>query len=151
MPVLSQRILQRMFLGFVAGALAVLVFHQGIVTVLFNLGLTPLAPYRTMLVPPFGVPAIVSLCFWGGVYGALFGAVAPRLPAPLWAAGLAIGLLAMLIGWFVVAPLKGLPIAVGFVPWPMARSLLINLTWGLGTGLLLPLLSPRRLRRRALG
>lgn len=148
MPLLPQRI----FLGAVAGALAVLVFHQGVVTLLFDLSLTPLAPpYRTLLVPPFGVPAIVSLCFWGGVYGALFGAVAPRLPAPLWAAGLAIGLLAMLIGWFVVAPLKGLPIAVGFVPWPMARSLLINLTWGLGTGLLLPLLSPRRLRRRALG
>ncbi len=147
MPLLPQRI----FLGAIAGALAVLVFHQGVVMLLFNVGLTPLAPYRTLLVPPLGVPAIVSLCFWGGVYGAGFGALAPRLGVPLWVGGLALGLLAVLVGWFVVAPLKGLPVATGFAAWPMARSLLINLIWGLGTGLLLPLLTPRASRRRALG
>ncbi len=140
----------RIFLGFVAGALAVLVFHQGMVMILFDLGLTLLAPYLTMLVPPLWVPAIVSLCFWGGVYGALLGAVSRRLHLPPLVGGLAIGLLAVLVGWLIVAPLKGQPIAAGFALWPMARSLLINLTWGIGTALLLPLLTPRALRRRAL-
>lgn len=146
MPLLPQRI----FLGFVAGAIAVLVFHQGVVSILHSLGLSPLGPYRTVLVPPFWVPAIVSLCFWGGVWGALFGAVAWRLPVPLWVGGMAIGLLAMLVGWFIVAPIKHLPMAAGYAAWPMARSLLVSLAWGIGTSILLPLLTPRPLRRRAL-
>lgn len=142
---------QRIFLGCVAGALAVLVFHQGMVTLLHGLGLLAQPPFRTVLVPPFWLPAIVNHCFWGGLYGALFGALAPQLRLPLWAGGLALGLLAVLVSWFIVAPLKGQPVAAGFAAWPLARSLLINLTWGLGTGLLLPLLRPRPLRRRALG
>ncbi len=142
---------QRGFLGFVAGALAVLVFHQGMVAVLHSLGLLTQAPFRTLPVAPFWIPSIVSLSFWGGVYGAVFGALAPRIRMPLWLASVGLGLAAVLIGWFIVAPLKGQPMAAGFAAWPMARSLLINLTWGLGTGLLLPLLTPRPLRRRVHG
>jgi hypothetical protein len=136
---------QRVFLGFVAGALSVLTFHQGMVTVLHFLGLARQAPFQTNLVPPLGVPAIVSLCFWGGLYGAAFGALLPRFRMPSWLAGVGLGVVAVLIGWFVVAPLKGQPLAAGFAAWPMERSLLINLTWGFGVGLLLPLLSPRPL------
>jgi hypothetical protein len=142
---------QPMFLGFVAGAISVLTFHQGCVGLLHALGLNPLAPYRTVLVPPLWIPLIVSLAFWGGVYGALFGAVMPRLRIPFWVGGLGIGLLAVMVAWFVVAPIKGLPIAAGFAPWPMARSLLVNLTWGVGTSVLVLLLSPRPLWRRAHG
>jgi hypothetical protein len=75
----------------------------------------------------------------------------PRLRLPAWAGGLLLGLMAALIGWFVLAPLKHQPFAAGFAAWPMARSLLVNLAWGLGTGLLVPLLSPRPLWRRAHG
>jgi hypothetical protein len=142
---------QRIFLGFVAGCLSVLVFHQGMVALLHAMGLIAQGPFRTTPVPPFGFPAIVSLSFWGGVYGAVFGAASARIQIPILLAGLGLGLMAALIGWFVVAPLKGQPIAAGFAAWPMERSLLINLTWGLGVGLLLPLLTPRPLRRRALG
>jgi hypothetical protein len=148
---------QRFFLGFVAGALSALTFHQGVVSALHMFGLARQAPFQTLLIPPFGVPAIVSLCFWSGLYGAAFGALMPRFRVPLWLAGVGLGAIAVLVGWFIIAPLKGLPIAAGFDEWPMARSLLINLCWGLGVGLLLPLLSPRPLlsrrspRRRALG
>jgi hypothetical protein len=135
----------RAFLGFVAGALAVLTFHQGMVTVLHLAALTPGVAYRTMPVPPFGVPGIVSLSFWGGVYGALFGLISPRLKQPSWLCGIGVGLVASLVAMFIVAPLKGNAIAYGWAAWPIGRSLLINGVWGLGLGLILPFLWPRSL------
>ena len=137
----------RLFLGFIAGAIAVLTFHQGMVAVLhmaFPVWVK-FAPYRIMPVPPFGVPAIVSNCFWGGLWGVLFGLVMPRLTWPLWLCGIILGLIAATAGWFIVAPLKGLPIAAGWDPSAMLRSVLINGCFGLGVGLILPLLMPRRL------
>jgi len=38
----------------------------------------------------------------------------------------------VLVSWFVVAPLKGLPIAAGGVPQRMLASILINGCWGIG-------------------
>ena len=38
----------------------------------------------------------------------------------------------VLVSWFVVAPLKGLPIAAGWVPPRMLASVLINGCWGIG-------------------
>ena len=137
----------RLFLGFIAGAIAVLTFHQGMIAALhaaFPVW-APFAPYRTTPVPPFAVPAIVSNCFWGGVWGALFGLVLPRLRWPLWLCGIILGLLAAVAGWFIVAPLKGLPLAAGWDPSAMLRSALINGCFGLGVGLILPLLMPRKL------
>lgn len=137
----------RALLGFIAAVLAVLTFHQGMWAVLWSQGLLPRPPYPMNPVPPWGVPAIVNLCFWGGLYGLVFGLLAPRLPrAPMWLLGLGLGVLAALVGWFVVAPIKGQPIAAGWVPMAMLRSLLINGAWGLGVGVILPTLAPN-LRR----
>lgn len=137
----------RAFLGFVAAAIAVLTFHQGMVAAMHAAGWIPFAPYRTTPVHPFGVPVIVSLCFWGGLYGAVFGLAMPRFTWPHWLCGLVLGLIAVLVGWFIVAPLKGLPIANGWVPLRMLRSVVTNGFWGLGVGLILPLLMPRSLVR----
>jgi hypothetical protein len=138
--------LLRAFLGFVAGAIAVLTFHQGMVEILHLLGLTPFTAFRTASVPPFGVPLVVSLSFWGGLYGAAFGALMPRFTLPLWLCGVILGLIAALVAMFIVAPIKGHPIAQGWAAGPILRSLLINGTWGLGVGLILPLLLPRTLK-----
>jgi len=137
----------RGFLGFVAGVIAVLIFHQGMVIALHAIspGWVPFAAFRTTPVPPFGVPTIVSNCFWGGVWGAIFGLLLPRFTWPHWLCGLILGVIAAMAGWFIVAPLKGLPIAAGWVPLAMLRSLLINGSFGLGVGLILPLLMPRSL------
>jgi len=54
-------------------------------------------------------------------------------------------IIAALEGMFIVAAIKHNPIANGWQPWPIARSLLINGSWGLGVGLILPLLMPRSL------
>jgi hypothetical protein len=139
----------RAFLGFIAGAIAVLTFHQGMIELLHTAAphWVPFAPYRTAPVPPFGVPAILSNCFWGGLWGVAFAALLPRYTWPMWLCGLTLGILAGLVGLFIVAPLKGLPIAANWVPLGILRSLLINGFWGLGVGVILPLLMPRSLVR----
>jgi tetrahydromethanopterin S-methyltransferase subunit C len=137
----------RAFLGFVAAAIAVLTFHQGMLEALHEIGWVPFAWYRTTPVAPFGVPVIVSLCFWGGLYGGVFGLLLPRFTWPYWLCGLILGVIASLVGMFIVAPIKGLPIAGGWVPFNILRSLVINGFWGIGVGLILPLLMPRSLVR----
>ncbi len=133
----------RAFLGFVAAAISVLTFHQGMWALLYGLGAMPVPPYPTRPIPPLGIPLIVDLCFWGGLYGAVFGLLRPRFTAPLWINGLIMGIIAALVGMFIVAPIKGAPIANGWMVWPIVRSFLINGTWGIGVGLILPLLMPR--------
>jgi hypothetical protein len=84
----------------------------------------------------------------------LFAALLRRLDgAPLVAAALVLGaVLPTLVAWFVVAPLKGQPMAAGFVPMAMALGVIANGAWGLGTGLGLALFRRERReheRRRA--
>lgn len=112
-------------------------------------GLTMPPPYPIGATKPFGVPVIVSLCFWGGLYGAVFGLLLPRFSAPLWLCGLGLGIIAALVGMFVVASLKGAPIAGGWMWQSWVRSFLINGFWGIGVGLITPLLIPRRAALRA--
>ncbi len=133
----------RGFLGFVAAAISVLTFHQGMWALLYAVGSIPNPPYPTRPMPPFSVPLIVDLCFWGGLYGAVFGLLRPRFTWPLWLDGLVMGIIAALVGMFIVAPIKGAPVAGGWMAWPILRSLLINGSWGIGVGLILPLLKPR--------
>ncbi len=137
----------RAFLGFIAAAIAVLTFHQGLIAVMHEVGWVRFVAYRTTPVPPFGIPAIVSLCFWGGLYGAVFGLAMPRFTWPLWLCGMILGVIAVVVGWFVVLPLKGLPVGGGWVPINMLRSLVINGFWGVGVGVIFPLLMPRSLVR----
>jgi len=98
--------------------------------------------YPTRGVPPFGVPLIIDLCFWGGVWGAVFGLVLPSLPAyPMWIRGLGLGIAAALVGLFIVPLIKGLPVAGGWAAMAFVRSFLINGCWGIGVGLIYPLLT----------
>jgi len=125
-------------LGFIAGALAVVVFHQVMVFILSTVGLIQSQVYAMRGVPPFGVPTIVSQMFWGGVWGMLFAAVTDMLPPwPLLLLGFTFGVLGpVLVSWFVVAPLKGTPIAAGWVPQRMLAGILINGFWGIGVALI---------------
>jgi|HubBroStandDraft_1064217.scaffolds.fasta_scaffold15889_2 hypothetical protein len=131
---------KRIAFGFAAGFISVLIFHQGVWSILHYLALPGLGmppPFPMEAVPPFGVPRILSLCFWGGVWGALFGAVWRGPRSSNWWAGIILGVAAALTGLFVVAAIKGLPIGGGWVLNNWIKSLLINGTWGLGVGLLL--------------
>lgn len=134
---------KRIALGFVAAVISVLIFHQGMWSILHyaalpGFGMPP--PFPMDPVAPFGVPKIVSLCFWGGVWGALFGAVWRGPRSSNWWAGIILGVIAGAFGLLVVLPLKGLPFAGGWVSSSWIKSMLINGAWGLGVGLLLTIL-----------
>jgi hypothetical protein len=135
----------RIFLGCVAGALSVLVFHQTTLQIFFWLGWAQQAAFRTAQVPPFNAPLVASITFWGAVYGGLFGVALPWVKAPLWLKGIAAGLIAMSISWFVFLPLMHHSVAFGWQPRPMLRSFIAYQMWGIGLSLMLPLLLPRPL------
>ena len=127
-----------LILGFVAGFVAVLIFHQGL-WYLFNLiGLIP--PERPAWpldpIPPFSVPSVISKASWGGVWGAVLVLLLGRFGgASYWANWILVGAIALpLVGFFVVPPLKGEPIPE---LWPrFLVAMLLNGTWGFGTALL---------------
>lgn len=126
--------------GFIAGALAVPTFHQVALLILNLLGVTAATPWPLAPTLPLGVPAVVSATFWGGVWGAILVAVAPRVAR---SPGLAIlfgAVVLTLVAWFVVAPLKGMPAGGGFT-WPgVLVGPIVNGAWGLGTWLFLRVL-----------
>jgi hypothetical protein len=135
--------------GFIAGAVAVLLFHQGAAALLHAFDLTPRAPFSMQPTRPFGVPQLASIAFWGGVWGAVLAASFARLDgARLVVAATIFGaILPTLVAWFVVAPLKGQPVAGGFAPAAMMIGPIVNGAWGLGTGLGLALFGRSRARR----
>jgi hypothetical protein len=133
----------RALLGFVAGAVAVLIFHQGSWELFHLAGLMP-APFPMGPTQPWGVPVTISLCFWGGLYGLVYGLLMPKLTMPPWLSGLILGVIATLVLGFIVAPIKGRPIAFGWVPRTMAVVLVIHGVWGIGVGLIMQLLASRR-------
>jgi hypothetical protein len=74
------------------------------------------------------------------VWGIILAYLLPLRPwgAPAWLFGLVFGALALtLVAWFVVAPLKHLPVMAGGNPLGMLRGLIVNGAWGVGTVLLL--------------
>jgi hypothetical protein len=126
-----------LIVGFLSGAAAVLIFHQGALALLHAAAMTPRAPFSFAPTQPFGVPALWSLAFWGGAWGVLLAAAVYRLErvAVLGASVLFGAIFPTLVAWFIVAPLKGQPVAAGFVPAAMLVGPLVNAAWGLGTGL----------------
>lgn len=138
----------RALLGFLAAAISVLTFHQSIVWLFHLTQAGGPQPWSLTPVPPLGVPRLLNLCFWGGLYGIVFGLLWPSLALPKWLAGVILGVVAAAVGWLVVAPLKGEPLGFGWQTDRLLRSLFINGGWGLGVGLILPLLMPRRSHRR---
>jgi hypothetical protein len=129
-------------LAFAAGFIAVLALHQPVLGLLSAAGITQAVPYASKAVGPLGVPQFISAAFWGGIWGLVLHAVSRRWPVN---AGFVLKCLLFgmvfptLVAWFVVAPIKGLPMAGGFKVNNMITGLCVNAAWGLGTGILLAL------------
>ena len=133
---------RKLLLGFLAGFIATLVFHQPALALLNELGIAKGNLYSFRPTAPLGVPQVISLAFWGGVWGVLFAFIEHRLPRGVlyWIIAFLFGaILPTLVAWFVVAPIKGLPVAGGWQATRMLAGFLINGAWGLGTALLLAL------------
>jgi len=61
--------------AFIAGFVSTLVFHQGVLWLLYAVGFSPRAPWNMTPVPPLNIPAVISLAFWGGLWGILLWAL----------------------------------------------------------------------------
>ena len=140
--------LRTALIGFIAGALSVLVFHQLGFWIANELGYARAPLYSLRPVPPWGVPAILSLAFWGGLWGMAAAFLVPRLPRPFndvlgWVLFAAI--IVTLVNWFVVLPIKGAPMGGGFRLPGLVVVPLVYALWGFGMWLI------ARLLRTALG
>src|SRR5215212_2685034 len=122
---------------FIAGTLAVPLGHQlGHQLALWALNAMHFidrAPFAMTATKPFGVPSVISLSFWGGVWGILLGLILERTRgAKYWILAIVIGAIApTLVAGLVVAPLKGMP--VGGNPRLLVTGLIVNAAWGLAT------------------
>jgi hypothetical protein len=134
---MARQIAKLVVVGFVAGAIGVLVFHQGLILAMYLLGLLPFPPYSMNATEPFGVPQVLSSAFWGGLWGiALVCCMAVwRAADRLWVAVLFGGVLATLVGIFVVTPLKGGDPVARLQAAMLLRGFVINGVWGLGAAL----------------
>jgi len=137
--------IKRGVIAFVAGFVATLVFHQCILALLHTFGFAPRAAWPMQPVPPFGIPAVISLAFWGGVWGVIMmPMIERRRGASFWVAAIVIGaILPTLVAWFIVAPIKHQPIGAGWKPRAMMIGPIVNAAWGFGTALIYRVFIPR--------
>ena len=129
-------------IAFAAGFISVLALHQPVLAILSSAGITQAVPYATKAVGPLGVPQFVSAAFWGGLWGVVLHGLSRRWPVDgaFLLKALIFGMICpTVVAWFIVAPIKGLPIAGGFKFNNMLTGLCVNAAWGLGAGLLLAL------------
>jgi hypothetical protein len=155
MPMSGTRVApSSLLLGFVAAAIAVLTVHQAIVFLLATYKLLPPTSVAWSMKPfgPFGVPQIFNSMFWGGLWGALFSVVWPKLPGgAMWLRGLIFGMLiALFSNWMLVPFVKGVVFGMpnqayfaGFVPARMLTNLGIQAGFGAALGLLYGLMRGR--------
>lgn len=130
---------------FLAGFIATLVFHQGLLGLLYLAGVSPRGPFNLAATEPLGIPQVVSLAFWGGVWAVALAPMLAKLAAARWWIGWiiagAVGPSAVAL--FIVFPLKGMPMAGGWDPKLIVGALLLNGAWGLGCALLLRAMKSR--------
>lgn len=131
--------------AFAAGFIATLVFHQGLLALLHLADASVPAPYNMTATLPLGVPAVISLAFWGGVWGlVLWALIRHKTGFRHWLAAAIIGAIGpSAVALLVVMPLKGMAVAGGWNPQLIAGALLLNAVWGLGMALCMQLAGER--------
>jgi len=127
--------------AFAAGFIATLAFHQGLFALLHLAGLVPVPAYNFSPVPPLGVPAVLSLAFFGGLWGPLAAwLIRDDDGARYWLKAFLFGAIGpTAVALLLVFPLKGLPVE----PKTVVGGLLLNGSWGLGVALLMRLFGER--------
>jgi hypothetical protein len=124
--------------SFLAGFVSTLTFHQGLLGVLYVVGAFPKAPFNMSPTQPAGVPSVISLAFFGGLWGILIERFVRKYPDTkrliFWIVYGAVG--PTLVALAVVFPVKG----IAFSPVMIPGGLLLNGAWGLGCFLILKLM-----------
>lgn len=128
--------------AFIAGLLATLIFHQGLFGLFYLQGIVPVAPFNLAPVPPLGVPAVLSLAFFGGLWGIAIWAIIRRLgTAAFWSLAILLGAIGpTVVAMLVVFPVKGIDVTAQ--TW--VGGLLLNGFWGLGLAVFMKLMGERK-------
>ena len=127
--------------AFAAGFIATLAFHQGLFALFHAAGMVPMPAFNMTPTAPLGVPAVLSLAFWGGVWGwPVAWLIRNDAGAGYWIKAVVFGAIGpTAVAMLLVFPLKGLPVEAKTV----VGGLLLNGAWGLGVGLLMRLMGVR--------
>ncbi|HNV84922.1 MAG TPA: hypothetical protein PLF92_10110 [Arenimonas sp.] len=122
------------FRSFIAGFISTLVFHQGLFHLLYLAGKIPRPAWDMTATPPLQVPAVISLAFWGGVWGvAIWAMIKKQGNARQWLLAIVLGaLLPSIVALLFVFPLKGMAFAANWDPKMWIGAFLLNGAWGLG-------------------
>ena len=120
--------------AFAAGFAATLLFHQAVIALFHALGLVPNPPFSLTPTAPLGVPAVLSLAFWGGLWGVpIWLLIRNADGVGYWVRGIVAGAVApSAVALFIVFPLKGMAFAAGWDPRIFIGALIVNGAWGLG-------------------
>jgi hypothetical protein len=129
--------------SFVAGFVSTLVFHQGLLGILHLVGATTYRPYAIVPTQPLHVPVVLSLAFWGGIWGIALWMLLRRFKRThrYWLLASVVGAVApTLVALSVVVPLKGMSGPGIWQPRLLTGALLLNAAWGLGVAWLMRIL-----------
>ncbi len=129
---------------FLAGALAVPLAHHPVMAIFYAAGIAPYRPYSFEPTKPLGVPQVLSLSFWGGVWGLVLGAVLTQVETRTmwWIAALVFGALAPTIVAGIILRIKGSPIKP--TPALVICGFVVNAAWGIGAAVIYKLLNAWR-------
>jgi hypothetical protein len=127
--------------AFISGFLATLIFHQGLFGLFYLAGVVPAAPFNMASVPPLGVPAVLSLAFFGGLWGILLWLLLGRLKGlGYWLSNVIAGAIGpTAVAMLVVFPMKGLEVTAQ--TW--TGGLVLNGFWGLGVAMFMVLMGAK--------
>jgi hypothetical protein len=120
--------------AFVAGFVSTLTFHQGVIWLFYTMGAFSRAPWNMDGVPPLGLPSVISLAFWGGVWGIpIWYLMRHATNAAYWVRAIVFGAIGpTVVAFLVVVPLKGGSFGAGWDPKLWIGGLIVNGAWGLG-------------------
>ncbi len=106
---------------------------------MYMAGIAPIMPYNINPTDPLGVPSVLSLAFFGGIWGILVGFfIENNVPKKFWSKAIIFGSIGpTAVAFLVVFPIKGIAINPIFIPF----GLFLNAVWGLGLGLFIKLAS----------
>lgn len=136
--------------AFIAGFIAVLTFHQGLVWLLDFQGIIQATPWDMTPAPPFALPAVVSAALFGGLWGILLWLLIRNAEAAGYYVGAVIlgGVFLSLVALTLVIWLQnGHDVQAMIDTWTLHRIgvvLAVNGAWGLGVAVFMRVMQPPR-------
>ena len=124
--------------AFIGGFVATLIFHQGLYTLIYLADPTGLSvPFNMAATSPLGIPSVLSLAFWGGVWGIpIWWLIRNAASAQYWIRAAVLGAIGpSALALLVIFPMKGLEVNAKIV----VGALILNAAWGIGLALFMRL------------